>query len=396
MIIHVIIGFVIMISHLKYLECPVCLRKHSINKKATYCVCGSPLLARYDIAGVMEDFADGTFPSNSNSMWRYSQLLPVKSPSYITTLGEGWTPLIFTHRIGKHLGLRMLRIKDESMNPTGSFKDRGLSAAISKHLELGHRSFALPSAGNAAVSLSAYCAAAGVDAHIWMPIDTPFPFFFECELFGANITRVDGDISECGAAMTETQGHWLSLSTTKEPYRVEGKKTMGFEIVEQLGWRIPDAIICPTGGGTGIIGIWKSFNELEALGIIGSERPRMYAAQSEGCAPVVKAIELDLPNVEAWQNGETKAYGLRVPNPFAGKLILRAIKESGGSAVAVAEQEIDPMRRMVAKMEGMDFCPEAAVGMAGIRNLVESGQIDYNDDVVLLNTGSGSRYSYNG
>ncbi len=346
--------------------------------------------------GVREDLARQEFPSNSNSMWRYSQLLPVKSPSFIISLGEGWTPLLISQRMGKHLGLRMLRIKDESMNPTGSFKDRGLGVAVSKHLELGYKSFALPSAGNAAVSLSAYCAAAGAEAHIWMPLDTPYPFFYESELFGAKITRVDGTISDCGAAMSETPGDWIPLSTTKEPYRVEGKKTLGFEIAEQLGWSVPDAIICPTGGGTGIIGIWKAFDELETLGLIGSERPRMYAAQSEGCAPIVKAIELDLPSIEPWPDGSTEAYGLRVPSPFADKLILQAIRDSGGTAVAVAEQEIDSIRRMVARMEGMDFCPESAVGMAGIRNLVETGEIDYNDDVILLNTGSGSRYSYDG
>ncbi|MGY5876666.1 MAG: threonine synthase [Candidatus Thorarchaeota archaeon] len=385
-----------MISHISYLECPECGRKHSADDRATYCVCGSPLFVRYDINSVREDLAAELFPSNANSMWRYSQLLPVKSPTYWISLGEGWTPLRISRGVGKHLGLRMLRFKDEALNPTSSFKDRGLCMAISKHLELGCKSFALPSAGNAAVSTSAYCAAGGAKAHIFMPTDTPFPFFYECELYGAEIIKVDGNISDCAAEMKKRNGDWVSLSTTKEPYRVEGKKTLGFEIAEQLGWKTPDVIVCPTGGGTGIIGIWKAFDELESLGLIGSERPRMFAAQSGGCAPVVHAFEKGLVTVEPWQNGETSAYGLRVPSPFAGRLILHAIRESGGGAVAVAEGEIIPMRSIAAKMEGMDFCPESAVGLAGVQNLVESGVIDFSDDVVLLSTGSGSRYSYDG
>lgn len=341
----------------------------------------------------MEDLSNKEFPTNLNSMWRYSQLLPVKSPSCVVSLGEGWTPLLLSRRLGAHIGLRMLRIKDEAQNPTTSFKDRGLCAAISKHFELGAKAFAIPSAGNAAVSTSAYSAAAGLDAHIFMPTDTPEPFFQQCELFGAKTTRVEGTISDAGIVMRDQNGGWTDLSTTKEPYRVEGKKTLGFEICEQMGWSVPDAIICPTGGGTAIIGIWKAFEELEAIGIIGSERPRMYAAQSGGCAPIVRAIEKGTDDIETWANGETEALGLRVPNPFAGRLILHAIRDSGGSAMAVAEQEIEPTRRTAGKLEGLDICPEAAVGICGLRNLIESGLIDYDEDVVLLNTGSGARYT---
>ncbi|MFW9982827.1 MAG: threonine synthase [Candidatus Thorarchaeota archaeon] len=381
-----------MISHISHLECPQCRRKHSVDGPASYCVCGSPLFAIYDIVGVREKIASNEFPSNTNSMWRYSQLLPVKSPSCIVSLGEGWTPLLLSRGLGKHLGLRMLRIKDEAQNPTTSFKDRGLCAAISKHYELGAKAFALPSAGNAAVSASAYAAAAGLKSYIFMPADTPYGFFSQCAFFGAITTRVEGDISDAGNEMRKQNGDWTDLSTTKEPYRVEGKKTLGFEISEQTGWSVPDAIICPTGGGTAIIGIWKAFDELEAIGLIGSERPRMFAAQSGGCAPVVRAIEKELENIDPWINGETQALGLRVPSPFAGRLILNAIKQSGGGAVAVAEQDIEPTRRMASKFEGLDICPETAVGICGLSNLVDSGTIDYDEDVVLLNTGSGARY----
>lgn len=343
--------------------------------------------------GVQEELDSGEFPSDINSMWRYSQILPVKSPSYVITLGEGWTPLILSRRIGKHLGLRMLRIKDEAQNPTGSFKDRGLCAAVSKNLELGAKNFALPSAGNAAVSASAYCAAAGIPAHIFMPNDTPEPFFAQCELFGAETIRVEGNITDAGREMRERNGDWTDLSTTKEPYRVEGKKTIGFEISEQMGWSVPDAIICPTGGGTAIIGIWKAFEELESLGLVGNKRPRIYAAQSGGCAPIVRAIEKGTNDLEPWVNGDTLALGLRVPSPFAGRQILSAIRDSGGGAVAVAEQDIEPIRHMVGRLEGLDICPESAVGIAGLRNLIEAGSIDFDEEVVLLNTGGGARYT---
>jgi threonine synthase len=382
-----------LISHISHLECPQCRRKHSADSLATFCVCGSTLFAKYDINGVQEEIGSGGFPSDLNSMWRYSQLLPVKSPSYIISLGEGWTPLLLSRQLGKHMGLRMLRIKDEAQNPTGSFKDRGLCVAVSKNLELGAKSFALPSAGNAAVSTSAYSAAAGVPAHIFMPDDTPEPFFSQCELFGAMIVKVKGTISDAGQEMRKRNSDWTDLSTTKEPYRVEGKKTIGFEISEQMGWSVPDAIICPTGGGTAIIGIWKAFEELENLGLIGSERPRMYAAQSGGCAPIVRAIEKGTDDLEPWINGKTKALGLRVPSPFAGRQILSAIKSSGGGAVAVAEQDIEPTRRMVGRLEGLDISPESAVGIAGLRNLIEAGTIDFDEEVILLNTGGGARYT---
>ncbi len=381
-----------MISNISHLECPECSRKHSAEVPATYCICGSPLLARYDLNKARESAENEEFPSKVNSMWRYCQLLPVKSPSYVVSLGEGWTPLIDTRRLGKHLGLKSLRVKDESRNPTLSFKDRGLCAAISKALELGASGFALPSAGNAAVSTCAYSAVAGIPANIFMPEDTPKAFFDDCIRYGAQVTPVPGTISDSGKEMKSRNGDWTDLSTTKEPFRVEGKKTLAFEICEQLGWRVPDVIICPSGGGTALIGIWKGLDELEAIGLIGNERPRMFAAQSEGCAPIVRAYEKGSDTVEPWINGVSQAYGLRVPSPFAGRLIMRAIIRSKGGAVAVAESEIIPTMNLVARIEGLDFCPEAAVGLAGLRNLVESSVVDYDEDVVLLNTGSGAKY----
>ncbi|MFW9848429.1 MAG: threonine synthase [Candidatus Thorarchaeota archaeon] len=381
-----------MISTITHLECPECGKQYSIEQAVSICVCGSPLFVRYDLSRVIDSIDCEEFPAPVNSMWRYSMVLPVASPSFILSLGEGWTPLVLTRRLGTHYGLRLLRIKDESRNPTLSFKDRGLCTAISKHLELGATAVALPSAGNAAVSTSAYAAVGGIPAYIFMPKDTPRPFFEDCQMYGAITSSNPGTISDSASAMKEKKGNWTDLSTTKEPYRVEGKKTLAYEIAEQLGWSVPDAIVCPTGGGTALIGIWKGLDELESLGLIGNERPRMYAAQSGGCAPVVRAFENGTEIIEPWINGETMAYGLRVPSPFAGRLIMRALYRSKGGAVAVADHEIASTMSIAAKLEGLDICPEAAVGLAGLSNLIESGDIDYDEEIVVLNTGSGVKY----
>ena len=381
-----------MISSISHLECPECGKQYNAENPATVCICGSPLFVRYNLSQVVEAVDCEEFPTEINSLWRYSLLLPVNSPSFVLSLGEGWTPLVLTRRLGTHLGLRVLRVKDESRNPTFSFKDRGLCVAISKHTELGASAFALPSAGNAAVSTSAYSAVAGLPAHIFMPEDTPKLFFQDCQMYGAHTTSTPGTISDSAAVMHKSKGDWTDLSTTKEPFRVEGKKTLIFEIAEQMSWSVPDAIVCPTGGGTALLGIWKGLDELEAVGLIGSERPRLYAAQSGGCAPVVRAFETGSDNIEPWKNGDTKAYGLRVPGPFAGRLIMRALYRSGGGAVAVAEHEIGATQNLAARLEGLDICPEAAVGLAGLSNLIESGEVDYDEDVVVLNTGSGVKY----
>lgn len=381
-----------LMSAISHLECPQCLKVYSAERLATFCICGSPLLAKYNLGPVIDAIECNEFPTEVNSMWRYSMLLPVNSPSFVTSLGEGWSPLVLTRRFGTHIGLKMLRIKDESRNPTLSFKDRGICCAISKNLELGATAFALPSAGNAAVSASAYSAAAGVPVNIFMPEDTPKMFFDDCHLYGALTVSTSGTLSDSASTMKKQNGNWMDLSTTKEPYRVEGKKTLAFEIVEQLGWTIPDVIVCPTGGGTAIIGIWKGLDELEGIGLIGSERPRLYAAQSEGCAPVVRAYETGADSIEPWKNSSTQAYGLRVPKPFADRLIMGALRQSGGGAVAVAEHEIPHIMSLAGKLEGLDVCPETAVGLAGLGNLVESGQIDGDEEVVILNTASGVKY----
>ncbi len=363
-----------------------------MDAPATHCVCGSPLFARYDLGAVSEEAKRGEFPTEVNSMWRYAQLLPVKSPSFVTTLGEGWTPLILTRRLGKHFGLKILMMKDETQNPTSSFKDRGLCVAVSKHLELGSKAFALPSAGNAGVSVSAYCAAAGVPAHVFMPSDSPQQFFRLCELYGANTYSVEGNISDCAKRMKETAGEWTDLSTTKEPYRVEGKKTILFEIAENLNWAFPDSIICPTGGGTAVIGIWKAIEELRGAGLVNDRPPKLYAVQSQLCAPLVSAFEQEREDVEPWPDPQTSALGLRVPRPFAGRLILRAIRQSKGSALAVSEEEISEMQNSASKMEGVEVGPEPAAALAGLRRLVEDGQVGDDEQVVVLNTGPASRY----
>ncbi|MHA1772433.1 MAG: threonine synthase [Candidatus Thorarchaeota archaeon] len=381
-----------MFSAITSLECPRCGRQYSADMAAGTCVCGSPLLAQYDLTGVEEAAQLDLFPTKINSMWRYSLLLPVKSPSYVFSLGEGWTPLLTAPHIGAKCGLRTLRVKEETMNPTGSFKDRGLCAAVSKHVELGCNSFALPTAGNAGVSLSAYAARSGTKASLFMPEDTPDVFRQDCAFYGADTILVQGTISDCRTEMMDRKGDWTDLSTTREPYRVEGKKTLGFEIAEQLEWEVPDVIVCPTGGGTAIIGIWKAMKELQAIGLIGKRLPRLIAAQSEHCAPIVRAVEKKMTTVESWKDPRTEALGLRVPHPFAGELIMKAIRDTEGGAVAVAETDITEAQRMAATMEGINLGPESAVGLAGIRNLIESGEIDPDEEVVLLNTGSNARY----
>jgi threonine synthase len=301
--------------------------------------------------------------------------------------------MLTLRNLSRNLGMNRLLVKDESRNPTSSFKDRGLCVAISKHLELGAKSFALPSAGNAAVSMSAYCAAGEAQAHVFMPKDTPPVFFRECRMYGAETVEVSGTIADCGARMRSLGRNWTDLSTTREPYRVEGKKTMGFEISEQLNWAVPDAIVCPTGGGTAIIGIWKAFDELEQIGLVGHQRPRLYAVQSDGCAPVVRAAETGMEDVEAWQGCRTQALGLRVPKPFAGKLILRAIRSSGGGALSVPESAIDSMRLALARSEGLNVCPETSAAILGLKRLIELGKIELDESVVVLNTGAGYRYA---
>jgi threonine synthase len=327
-------------------------------------------------------------------MWRYAPVLPIQDPSHVVTLGEGWTPLIPARRLGSRTGASQLFVKDEGLNPTGSFKARGLSCAVSMAVELGIRKVAIPSAGNAAGAMAAYAAAAGIEAHIFMPKDVPQSNYIECKAAGAHVTLIDGLISDCGRIVAERKDRegWFDVSTLKEPYRIEGKKTMGYEVAEQLGWELPDVIFYPAGGGVGMIGMWKAFEEMEALGWIGPKRPKMIAVQAEGCQPVVRAFERGEERVEFWDNAYTVASGLRVPKPLGDVLMLRAIRESGGTAIAVTDQETLDSGIELASAEGMFAAPEGGACVAALKKLLANGFLKPDERIVIYNTGSGLKY----
>jgi threonine synthase len=332
-------------------------------------------------------------PNGPSSMWRYA---PVLSPvdESIITLGEGWTPLIPASKLGLKLGADALWVKDEGLNPTGSFKARGLSCAISMCVELGIKKVAIPSAGNAASALAAYAAAAGIESHIFMPRDVPQANYLECKAFGANVTLVDGLISDCGKIVAERgpQEGWFDVSTLKEPYRIEGKKTMGYEVAEQMGWELPDAIFYPTGGGVGMIGMWKAFHEMEKLGWIGGKRPKMIAVQAAGCAPIVRAFEENEPRSRFFDHAHTVAAGLRVPKALGDFLVLQAVRESHGTAIAVTDDEMLDAGIRLATDEGIYAAPEGAACVAALEKLLASGFLKRSDKIVLYNTGSGLKY----
>jgi len=355
---------------------------------------GKPLFARYDLAALRDRFTPESLEGRRADLWRYEEVLPVRDRRYQVQLGEGWTPLVDAPRTAKRLGVRRLLVKNEGINPTGSFKDRGLALAVSRAWELGAEELALPSAGNAGSAASAYGAAAGLPVHVVVPEDTPAPILEEIRAFGSDLQLLDGLINDCGAVVkkgVEEKG-WWPLSTLKEPYRVEGKKTMGYELFEQLDGRLPDAIVYPTGGGTGLIGMWKAFGEMEELGWIGSERPRMISVQSAGCAPMVRAWEEGAEEADLWENATTYASGLRVPGAVGDFLILRALRESGGGAVAVQDHL---MAEWVAKLgadTGIFAAPEGGAVAAAVPPMMEQGIIDPDDEVVLFNTGSGLKY----
>jgi len=326
-------------------------------------------------------------------MWRYRDVLPVSDDPSVTSLGEGWTPLTLLKKIGDKLGIRKLWMKEEGVNPTGSFKARGLSMAVSMARQFGVGEFCVPTAGNAGGALAAYSAAAGIPCHIFMPVDTPEVNRLECLAYGADVRTVEGLISDAAVAMKEERrDHWFDVSTLKEPYRVEGKKTLGYEIAEQLDWILPDVIVYPTGGGTGLIGMWKAFDELEQLGWIGPERPRMVAVQSDGCAPIVKAFDTGEGSSVPWEGAATIASGLRVPKAFADHLILDAVRLSGGCAVAVPDSEILSWISQVAAVEGLLLCPEGAATLAAMKSLLKRGIVNEESSVVVFNTGSGTKY----
>jgi threonine synthase len=377
-----------------HLECSRCGRSFEAGQVLNLCPCGGPLLVRYDLEKARKSWNRAWIPNGPSSMWRYQPVLPVRRPESIVSLGEGFTPLIRARRLGQRLGADNLWIKDEGVNPTGSFKARGLSCAVSMALELGIRKLAIPSAGNAASALAAYAAAAGLEAHIFMPRDVPQSNFIECMSFGARVTLVDGLISDCARLVAERQASegWFDVTTLKEPYRIEGKKTMGYEVAEQFRWELPDAIFYPTGGGVGLIGMWKAFAEMEAMGWISSRRPKMIAVQAAGCQPVVRAFEEGANACRFFENAATLASGLRVPKPLGDFLILEAIRASGGTAVAVEDDEILDAGIELAAAEGMFAAPEGAACVAALRRLLANGFLSPTDRILIYNTGSGLKY----
>lgn len=382
-------------SYLIDLECSECNIRLSADQLTNLCPdCSRPLLARYDTDKAGNVLTPEILAMREPTLWRYREMLPVKDDQFIVTLSEGGTPLIHARRLGNRLGMESLYIKDESVNPTGSFKARGLSMAVSRALELGAESLAIPSAGNAAGALSAYGAKAGLPVHVFMPRDTPQPFIVECRAHGAKVELIDGLITDCGkkvAARKDEEG-WFDLSTLKEPYRIEGKKTMGYELAEQCGFSLPDVILYPAGGGTGLIGMWKAFSEMEALGWIGPERPRMVAVQAAGCQPIVRAWEQNWADAPEWEHAHTLASGLRVPAAVGDKLILATIRASKGYAIAVSDSDMIGGVREIGATEGLFAAPEGGAVLAGLKKLLSLGQINRSEHIVLFNTGSGHKY----
>ena len=378
-----------------HLECAACGLRHEARRLHNLCAeCGKPLLVRYDLKRAAASLMRESLPGRGPDLWRYREVLPVENDENIVTLGEGFTPLVHASRLGAQLRLSELYIKDEGQNPTQSFKARGMAAAVSMAKELGAQKLAVPSAGNAAGALAAYAARAGLEAHIFMPRDTPRANVIECEQTGAQVTLMDGLITDCGAEVArrkDAEG-WFDVSTLKEPYRIEGKKTMGYELAEQFDWELPDVIIYPTGGGTGLIGMWKAFDEMEQMGWIGSKRPRMVTVQASGCAPIVRAFEEGKRFAEEFPNAQTTASGLRVPRAIGDFLILDALRASGGTAVAVTDEELIDATKEIGAAEGIFCAPEGAACLPALKKLMSGGAVKSGDRVVLFNTGSGVKY----
>ena len=377
-----------------HLECSLCQKTFEAGQVLNLCPCGGPLLVRYDLEKARKSWNRAWIPNGPSTMWRYQPVLPVRKPESIISLGEGFTPLIRARRLGRRLGAENLWIKDEGLNPTGSFKARGLSCAVSMAVDLGIRKLAIPSAGNAASAMAAYAAAAGLEAHIFMPGDVPQSNFIECQAFGARVTLVDGLISDCARLMAERQAGegWFDVSTLKEPYRIEGKKTMGYEVAEHFHWELPGAIFYPTGGGVGLIGMWKAFAEMEQMGWVSGKRPKMIAVQASGCQPVVRAFQEGASRSQFFENAATVASGLRVPKPLGDFLILEAVRASGGTAIALDDDEILSAGIELATQEGMFAAPEAAACVAALRHLLETGFLTPQERIVIYNTGSGLKY----
>jgi len=383
-------------SYFTHLECssPCGAAAYDPRVEQHLCVCGAPLLARYDLERARA-WQKHPLVGREPNMWRYRELMPLFDGEAPVTLGEGWTPLIHATRIGADLGLSRVFVKDESLNPTNSFKARGLSAAVTRAAQLGARVLSVPSAGNAANAMAAYAAAAGLPAKVFMPRDVKVPFIRECELYGADVTLVDGLITDAGRIAAETGKPlgWYDMSTLKEPYRIEGKKTMAYELGEQLDWQMPDWIIYPTGGGTGMVGMWKAFDELERIGwMAGGKRPRMVSVQAEHCAPIVKAFEKGAERSEPWVNARTIADGLRVPKAVGDFLVLRAVRESGGTALAVTDAAMISAMRELGSREGISAAPEGGAALQALKQLVAEGRVGASETVVLFNTGGALKY----
>lgn len=383
-------------SYLSHLQCSQCYKIYDPEKVQTFCVdCQAPLLAQYDLAKARNELDRDKFRQRPWGMWRWRELLPVVDPDHIVSLGEGDAPLLHLPNLGYELGLEKLYVKDESFNPTGSFKARGIAAAISKARELGIEKVIIPTAGNAGGAMAAYAARARFKAHIFMPKDTPLANIEECKMVGADLTLVDGLISEAAgmAGVKAREEGWFDLSTFKEPYRVEGKKIMGYELAEFFNWQLPDVIIYPTGGGTGLVGMWKAFEELAELGWLeNGNRPRMVAVQAEGCAPVVKAVQAHATFCDFWLGAQTIASGLRVPKSFADQLILCDIQSSHGTAIAVSDDEIRGAQKQLGTSEGIFPAPEGAATLAALKKLINQKMVKKEERIICFNTGTGLKY----
>jgi len=382
-------------SFLTHLECTYCGKVFSSEEPHRLCDdCGKVLYPRYDISSARKSLKKEDLLYRSSNMWRYFEMMPIINESNIVTLGEGFTPIFKTGRLGERIGADHVLVKDEGINPTASFKARGLSAAVSKAKELGIMRLSMPSAGNAAGAMTSYAARAGMEAYVYMPKDVPEANKKEVLITGGNLTLVDGLISDAGVISRKKASELdlFDISTLQEPYRVEGKKTMGYEIAEQLNWQLPEVIVYPTGGGTGIVGMWKAFQEMEELGWIDSFRPRMFAVQSEGCAPIARAFDGGDEFAEPWQDASTIAAGIRVPSAIGDYLILDALRTSNGGAVTVSDNEILNMMEVVASLEGLFICPEGAATAVALEKLVAEGTVSKSERSLLLNTGSGLKY----
>lgn len=378
-----------------HLECTSCGLRHEWNALQNLCtVCSKPLFPIYDLRAAGRTLTRDSLATREKSLWRYREVLPLPAGVKPVTLGEGGTPLLHARRFGGEVGVAQLLIKDESQNPTQSFKARGMAVAVSMAKHLGATKLAVPTAGNAGGALAAYAARAGLEAHIFMPSDTPRANLIECRELGADVTLIDGLITDCGAEIAKRKAAegWFDMSTLKEPYRVEGKKTLGYELAEQLNWKLPDVVLYPTGGGTGLIGMWKAFAEMEELGWIDSKRPRMFTVQASGCAPIVRAFEAGETAAAEFPDAHTVASGLRVPKAVGDFLMLRILRESRGGAITVDDAEMIRITRDVGAAEGLFVAPEGAACFAALKTLLSAGKIAAEESVVIFNTGSGIKY----